>query len=67
MLGMLDTALAIASVESATTWNWLLKIDNSGLLRWYLTAPSKQTFEAPRENLQRRPCAGSSKNHFKAN
>lgn len=36
MLGMHGTVLAMASVESASTWSWLLKIDQSGLFRWYL-------------------------------
>jgi hypothetical protein len=36
MLGVQDTVMAIASVESASTWSWLLKIDHSGMFRWYL-------------------------------
>jgi hypothetical protein len=36
MLGNQDTALAVASLESALTWNWHLKIDEIGLYRWYL-------------------------------
>jgi len=28
--------LAIASLESAITWTWQLKLDENGLYRWYL-------------------------------
>jgi len=30
------TAIAEASIESASTWKWELKIDHCGLFRWYL-------------------------------
>ena len=28
--------LALASLESAITWTWQLKLDENGLYRWYL-------------------------------
>ena len=28
--------VAMASVESAVAWCWLLKVDDCGLFRWYL-------------------------------
>lgn len=36
MVNTRDTAIAVASVEGALTWTWELKIDGSGVYRWYL-------------------------------
>ena len=36
MLGTEETTIATATVGSASTWTWHLKIDHLGLFRWYM-------------------------------
>jgi hypothetical protein len=36
LLGTEETILATATVGTASTWMWHLKIDHLGLFRWYM-------------------------------